>query len=361
MFFATINVLAAEETTVPPTEYQSREVIGTVDGVNIGDEGQVGLWVTGDDGGLYTVDTSISVPEGLQYRVAKGDRVILQLVDNIDGTETAYFSDIVRTRGLWWAFAIFAAVIVLVGLKRGVFALVGFVATVGMLFWFMFPRILAGADPVLVAVIAGVAILAINLFLSHGFTRNAMIALASTSIGVVLAWGIGSLFVSLAKLSGMATDESVFLYWQIGTLHVPAGLLLAGIIIGTVGVLDDVAITQCETVAELKSANGAFTARELFVRAMRVGRHHIASAVNTLVLAYAGASLPLFLIFLASSDVSLWRFLNTEIVAEEIVRTLGGTTALVLIVPLATFVAALAWGRVGVESRAEFEDHEHDG
>lgn len=344
--------------------YGSREVIAVVQSVTLvpTDDGltQYVLVARGEDGVTYDVNTAMSFSEGMHYMISSGDRVILAVIDNLDGSSTAYLSDAVRGKGILWAFIIFAAVTLAVGLRRGLYALIGFALTIGILLWFVFPQVLAGGSPVVIAIIAGIAILAVNLFLSHGFTRNATIAFASTSFGVILAWIIGALFVGISKLSGLSAEEAVFLYWQVGGVTLPEGLLLAGIILGTVGVLDDVAITQCETVAELKAANPAFTSRDLFFRAMRVGRHHIASTVNTLVLAYAGSSLPLFLIFRADDSVSFWRFINTEAVAEEIVRTLAGTTALVLIVPLATVIAAFVWGRTSVEGRAAYVHGEHD-
>lgn len=371
LFFSpAVPVFAQDDGTVGATPiftdggYESRDVVATVLSVSLvhtdDNVRQYTLIAKGDDSKTYTVNTALSFSEGLHYTITPGDRVILSVIDNLDGTATAYLADAVRGKGILWAFIFFAVVTIAVGLRRGVFALIGFAATLGILAWFVFPSILGGAPPVMVAVIAGIVILAVNLFISHGVTRSVMIALASTSVGVVLAWAVGALFVAIAKLSGLSSEESVFLYWQVGGMTAPAGLLLAGIILGTVGVLDDVAITQCETVAELKAANPTFRMRELFFRAMRVGRHHIASTVNTLVLAYAGAALPLFLIFRANETVSFWRFINTEAVAEEIIRTLAGTTALVLIVPLTTFLAALAWGNASVEGRAAYVHGEHD-
>lgn len=345
-------------------EYGSTEVLATVLSVTLAQADdarrQYVLIARGDDGVTYSVNTALSFSEGVHYAITPGDRVILSVIDNLDGTATAYLADAVRDKGIVLAFIFFAVVTVAVGLRRGVYALVGFAATLGILAWFVFPQILGGTHPVVVATVAGVAILAVNLYLSHGITRSTTIALMSTTVGVLLAWGFGALFVSMTKLSGFSAEEAVFLYWQVGGVTAPTGLLLAGIILGTVGVLDDVAITQCETVAELKAANPSFTFRELFSRAMRVGRHHIASTVNTLVLAYAGSALPLFLIFRANVDVSFWRFINTEAVAEEIVRTLAGTTALVLIVPLATFFAAMVWGKASVLDRAAYVHEEHD-
>lgn len=345
--------------------YGSTDVIATVLSVDRSVEMEDGrrqymMTARGDDGEIYSVDTTLSFSEGMHYALSPGNRVILSVVRSPDGGVTAYMADAVRTKGIIWAFVLFAVVTIAVGLKRGVYALGGFALTLGILAWFVFPQILQGANPVVIACVAGVAILAVNLYLSHGFTRNATIALGSTAVGVVLAWLVGAFFVAITKLSGLSDESAVFLYWQVGGVTLPEGLLLAGIILGTVGVLDDVAITQCETVAELKAANPAFPVRELFFRAMRVGRHHIASTVNTLVLAYAGAALPLFLIFRADNSVSFWRFINTEAVAEEIVRTLAGTTALVLIVPLATALAAVVWGRTSTAGRAAYVHGEHN-
>lgn len=315
----------------------------------------------GEDGQRYSVDTLNSFTEGMQFDLDEGDKVILSIINDSFGNQDAYLADVVRTNALVWIAILFAVITVAVGLRRGLLALVGFVATLGILFWFVFPHILAGNDPVTTTAFAAIVILAINLSLSHGLTRNTGVAFAGTAFGVVLAWALSAAFVAFAKLSGLSSEEATFLYWQFGGLTPPSGLLLAGIILGAVGVLDDIAITQCETVAELKSANPNLSRRELFIRAMRIGRHHIASTVNTLVLAYVGSSLPLFLIFLADQSVSFSRFINTEAVAEEVVRTLAGTTALVLTVPLTTFLASWAWSRANKQAVGAFVHHEHDG
>lgn len=355
--------LATSEPEVIPQITSSFEVEAEVTAI-VGDatvEGvrQLRFRAEDDDGTTYDVDTAPSMSEGVRFDLDVGDRVILQVIGNLDGTTTAYLADVVRASKLWWIFGCFAVVTMVVGLRRGFLALVGFAFTIILLFWFVFPRILAGADPVATVALASIVILAVNLFIAHGVTRNTGVAFVSTSFGVVLAWVFSAGYVAFAQLTGLSAEESVFLYWQIGTVRAPVGLLLAGMILGAVGVLDDVAITQCETVAELKAANPRLRRGELFVRAMRVGRHHIASTVNTLVLAYVGSSLPLFLIFMADDAVTFSRFLNTEVIAEEIVRTLAGTTALVLTVPLATGLAAITWGAANASERRDFAHDEH--
>ena len=304
-----------------------RAVVQSVERTYSDDQGrpQAAFTAEGQDGATYRVDTSASLGSGLHYELGVGDRVILERLKSPDGTTTVYFNDVVRTGGLWIIFAAFVVAIVLVGLLRGVLALVGLALTVALLFGFIIPSILAGRDAVLVTVGASLVILAVNMHLTHGWKRQTAAAFASTVAGLLLAWLFGRWFVDLAALSGLTSEESSLLYLE----HLPAtistsGILLAGIILGATGALDDVAIAQSEIVSELREADPSLTKRELFVRAMRVGRHHIASIANTLVLAYAGAALPMFLLFWSTSSLTIGNFLNTEAVSEEIVRTLAG-------------------------------------
>lgn len=287
----------------------------------------------------FQVDTASSYTEGLRYDIDAGDRVILVLLPDGEGGYDAQLSDVVRTRGLLLVFAAFAALTVAVGLARGITSLVGLALTLVILFGLVLPRILAGADPVAATALGGAGILAVNMHLSHGFNRRTFVAFLSTAFALGLAVLFARLFTAWGRLSGLGSEEAVFLSWQMGTGWDARGILLAGVILGAVGVLDDVSVTQTETVAELSRANPTLSPKELFVRAMRVGRHHIASTVNTLTLAYAGASLPLFLLFLKSS-VSYATFANAEVVAEQVVQVLAGTSALVLAVPLSTWMAA---------------------
>lgn len=326
-------------------EVGSRSVRGIVERVNrsYADERgypQAELDVLGNDGTAYHVDTGESASTGLHYDLDSGDRVTLEIVTNPDGTETAYFNDAIRTRGLLLITVLFALVTVGIGLTRGLRALVGLAVTLAILFGVILPSVLAGYDAVLVTVAGSLVILAANMHLTHGWRRETFTAFASTAVGLLLAWAFGAWFVSLSFLSGLSSEESAILYIeQMNAAVDMSGILLAGILLGAVGALDDIAIAQGEVVAELRDANPKLGRKELFVRAMRVGRHHIASITNTLVLAYAGAALPTFLLFFALKSVSIGDFLNTEAVAEEVVRTLAGTAALVLTVPISTWFA----------------------
>lgn len=334
-------IVRAEEITNDNAPF--RAVVESVERTYADDQGrpQASFTAEGDDGATYRIDTIDSLGNGLHYDLGVGDRVALERLVSPDGTQAVYFNDVVRTGGLWVIAVVFALAIVVVGLLRGVMALIGLAVTVALLFGFIVPSILAGKDAVLVTIAASLVILAVNMHLTHGWKRQTAAAFGSTVAGLLLAWLFGKWFVDLAALSGLTSEEGSLLYLE----HLPAtintsGILLAGIILGATGALDDVAIAQSEIVSELREANPSLTKRELFLRAMRVGRHHIASIANTLVLAYAGAALPMFLLFWSTRSLSIGDFLNTEAVAEEVVRTLAGTVALVLTVPISTWLAA---------------------
>jgi uncharacterized membrane protein len=335
--------MAAAPAEFPVTD--SFEVRGTV--VEILDDQEIEgnrqmIFTVETPNDWYTVDTSVSLLEGLRYDINVGDDVFLQLITVDEMVTAVYLVDVVRTGTLIWMLVLFGLVVLAVGRKRGAASLVGLAVTLLVLFGGVLPLILNGAHPVFVTVIGAMIILAVNMHLSHGFNRSTLLAFASTVIGLILAWFFAELFVQWGDLSGLANEEAILLFFKSESIDWPAGILLAGIILGATGVLDDIAITQSETVQELQAANPKLTRKELFERAMRIGRHHIASTINTLVLAYVGVALPLFLLFMYTEGIDAWRFLNEEPVAEEIVRTLAGTLALILTVPISTWLATMA-------------------
>jgi uncharacterized membrane protein len=323
-------------------DMQSRDVEATVDRI-VSDrtvEGNRQMVFEAVDGlGVrYTVDTSESYVEGLRFDIRPGDRVSLVLLPDGEGGYDAQLADVIRTGRLLVIGIVFSVLTVAIGLWRGASALVGLFLTLGVLFGAMLPAILHGRDPLLVTVLGCVVILAVNMHLSHGFRRSTFMAFLATVGGLVVAIVVSKCVLVFSRLSGLASDEAVFLFWQHEPAISPGSLLLSGFILGTVGVLDDIAIAQSEAVRELRVANPKLGRRDLFAAAMRLGRHHIASTVNTLAFAYAGAALPLFLLFM-SSAVSWKAFMNTELIAEELVRTAAGTLSLLLTVPIATWFA----------------------
>ena len=197
---------------------------------------------------------------------------------------------------------------------------------------------LDGNDPLLVAVVAASTIAFVSLYLTHGFTPTTTVALAGTLAALALTLGLSWAFFELAQFTGLASEEAFTLPFISEELSV-SSLLLGGAIVGVLGALDDVTVTQVATVAELRYRSPDLPRRELVTSGIRVGRDHIASTVNTLLLAYAGASMPLLLLF-AVSDQSLAMVANSEIIAIEIVRTLCGSIGLVAAVPLTTALAS---------------------
>ncbi|MBK3527333.1 MULTISPECIES: YibE/F family protein [Streptomyces] len=234
---------------------------------------------------------------------------------------------------------IFAVAVVLVGRLRGVMALVALAVSFLVLTLFILPAILEGSNPLLVAVVGSSAIMLIALYLCHGLSARTSVAVLGTLISLALIGVLGSLFIGWAALTGNTDDNTGLIHGLYPSIDM-SGLLLAGVIIGSLGVLDDVTVTQTSAVWELHEANPSMGWRGLYRAGIRIGRDHIASVVNTLVLAYAGAALPLLLLF-SIAQSSVGTVANSELVAEEIVRTLVGSIGLVASVPVTTALAAL--------------------
>lgn len=267
-----------------------------------------------------------------------GDAVV---VGYEPSTAFYFYADRDRGNSLLWLTLLFVAVVIALGRWRGVSALAAMAVTVLVLVWFVAPSVLDGNDPVWVAVVAGSAIAFVGLYLTHGFNPTTTVALAGTLASLLLTLVIAALFFDVANFSGLATEEGLTLP-LVADINL-SSLLLGGAVIGTLGALDDVTVTQVATVAELHHRNERLTVAELITSGIRVGREHIASTVNTLLLAYAGASMPLLLVF-AASDQPLGVVANSEVVAVEIVRTLCGSIGLVAAVPVTTIMAAVLVG-----------------
>lgn len=234
---------------------------------------------------------------------------------------------------------VFALAVVVVGRMRGVMALIALAVSFLVLNLFILPAVLQGSNPLLVAVVGSSAIMLIALYMCHGLSARTSVAVLGTLISLVLIGILGSLFIGWAALTGNTDDNTGLIHGLYPSIDM-SGLLLAGVIIGSLGVLDDVTVTQTSAVWELHEANPAMGWRGLYRAGIRIGRDHIASVVNTLVLAYAGAALPLLLLF-SIAQSSVGTVATSELVAEEIVRTLVGSIGLVASVPVTTALAAL--------------------
>ncbi|MBM3256988.1 MAG: YibE/F family protein [Candidatus Liptonbacteria bacterium] len=303
-----------------------------------------------DKGQTITVsDRLVSSSTTNSYlKLVPGEKVLLgkDTLESFPGAPY-YITDRFRLPMLLFVILVFVAVAVLFGRIRGLTSILGLGISIGVLGWYVIPQILAGADPLTTCVIGAAVIAVASLYLAHGFNKRTTIAVCGTMITLVISSLLAIFFVSGARLIGLATDESFYLEVGKNIALNLRGILLGGIIIGALGVLDDVTIGQSAAVHELKEANQSLDVKELYRRGMSIGREHIASLINTLFLAYAGVALPVILYLVAfQSQVPLWLTINGEPIAEEIVRTAVGSIGIILAVPITTLLAAYYYGKV---------------
>jgi uncharacterized membrane protein len=283
-----------------------------------------------------------------------GDQVLVEHTRTVEGADLFVITDFVRTAPLLWLTLLFVAATLLLSGWQGVRSLVGMAISLAVIIGFIVPQILAGRDPVFVAILGSVVMMGISLYLVYGWQGKTHVAVAGLFVSLVLTGALAVLFVRWTRLSGFGAEEAGFLQLA-GVQLNTQGLLLAGIIIGTLGALDDIAIGQSSSIFELSKANPSLGWRVLFQHGMAIGRDHIAAMVNTLLLAYVGAALPLVLMFSVFPE-SLGVSLNREIITEEIVRTLVGSLGLLAGVPLTSLIAALAaQRRAGQQADGEYE------
>ncbi|MEX2054908.1 MAG: YibE/F family protein [Candidatus Andersenbacteria bacterium] len=289
-----------------------------------------------------------------------GEKVVVIAPGSAD-PGTYYIFEKYRLPSLGIIAIFFIALTVLLGRLRGAASLLGLAVSILVLAKYVVPQIMAGRNPLLVSFIGAVVIATLSIYLAHGFKRRTTVALISTLISIVIAMVLAVVFVKITRLLGIGSEEATYLQFaNIQNINLQ-GLLLGGIIIGALGVLDDITTAQAAAVDEISRANPRLTAPQLFQRGLSVGREHITSLVNTLVLAYAGASFPALLLF-TTYQRPLWVVLNTEVIAEEVVRTLVGSSALIFAVPITTLLAAYGLRRHhSGEVTTTVESHHHHG
>lgn len=272
-------------------------------------------------------------------RFAVDDEVVLSYGggDPTDGS-SYLLVDFQRDVPLVLLAALFAAAVLLLGRWQGLKALAALGLSFAVLLFFVLPAIIAGESPLLVAVFGAGVIMFVVLYLTHGLSARTSTAVLGTMVSLALIGVLGALWSAFAKLTGLDEDTSQ-LVGTLGHAIDTRGLLLAGVVIGALGVLDDVTVTQTSAVWELRAANPNLSRRQLYTSALRIGRDHVASAVNTLVMAYAGAALPV-LLYSSISDVGIANILTSQTIAQEIVRTLVGSIGLIAAVPVTTALAA---------------------
>ncbi len=270
----------------------------------------------------------------------EGQKFYMNYLRTINGDEIYSVRDIDRRATLLWLTVFFAAVVLFFGKWQGLRSLLSLAGSFLVIIFILIPLLMKGFNPIVVSILIGALILGVAIFFTHGFNMRSVVAFLGTVISICLTGILAYFSIKILNLSGFFSDETVYLNFGTKGLLDFEGLLLGGIIIGVLGVLDDVAITQVAVVSEIKKTAEKISAKELYKKALNVGHEHISALVNTIVLAYTGVSLPLLLWF-SQSDSSFGKIINNEIFATEIARTIVGSIGLILTVPITTFLAVV--------------------
>ncbi len=282
-------------------------------------------------------DKYISNPK---YKV--GDRLLVS-VTKLQGKRIASVIERDRTLPYIILIALFVAIVIAVGRIQGAISIVAMAVSFLLLTVVTIPQIIEGVDPIVVSLLTALVIVPLTFYLSHGFTQKTSLAVVATLIALVITGVLSALFTHITILTGYASDEAAAVTFRFGDMLKLSNLLIAGMIISSMGILDDVTISQIGIVYSLSKAKPNMRTHQLFTEAMKLGRDHIASLVNTLVLVYVGAALPMFLL-IYKSDAPLWVVIQREAIAEEVVRTLVSSIGIILAVPIAT-IFGIRWGR----------------
>lgn len=315
---------------------------------------------SGPDEGLRTafdLGPGFAIGEGDTVRVSATDLPPDATVGGLPVDRYA-FADFERRSPLLLLTLLFAGLVILTGRFRGARALLGLAISLLVVVFFVAPAILDGSSPPAVAAIGALAIMLITIPLIHGLGPKAVAALLGTTVALALTILLAELATDMAHITGFSSEEAGFLSAVGGEAISIKGLLVAGIVIAALGVLDDLTVSQASTVMALRAANPGLSAAQLFRRGMAVGHDHIVAVVNTLVLAYAGASLPVLLVF-SLADTSLGDAINSEVVASEVVATLVGSIGLIAAAPITTGLAAVLAARTAPDVAGAGDHHGH--
>lgn len=270
---------------------------------------------------------------------APGNEIFVLIGTNLEGMLTAHYVDYVRTKSLLTLFAVFVIATILLGRWKGVSSLLALAFTMLVIIGYIVPHILAGEDPLRVSLIGCTIMLGTTLYVTYGWNLKTHASVISMVLALLLTGILSILFVSLTRLTGSGQEATLFLIQFSQASINLRGLLLGGMVIGGLGVLDDLVSSQSSAVFEIHSANPSLSFRAIYEKSMRIGRDHVAATVNTLVLAYTGASLPLLLLFTLGRG-NYGFLLNAGFVAEEVVRMLVGSLGLIAAVPITSLIAS---------------------
>jgi len=298
------------------------------------DGAEPGKIISMTNGGMVNITVS--------QKVAKGDTVILSKITNSGPEEKYFIADKYRLDTLPFLLIAFCILISLIAGKKGIGSLLGLIISLLVIFIWIVPNILHGRDPLFISITGSLVILFVTTYLAHGVSKQTTVALICTFFSLMVTAFLSIFMVNLTRLSGLGSEDAYSLQLGPATAGINLqGLLLGGIIIGTLGALNDITTTQSATIFEMAKDDARIKFSKLIKKGFLIGREHIVSLVNTLVLAYAGASLVVLIFFILNpAKHPYWVILNSETIFDEIVRTISGSVGLILAVPLVTVLAA---------------------
>lgn len=302
-----------------------------------------------EKGKSITVDYAMDAQSAKVQRVDIGDTVVVKKTA-VEKREPVYtITDKYRLPTVSYLLVVFFIIVFLASGKKGIGAILGMIVSLFILLQFTVPSLLQGQNPVTTIILSSSVILVVTIFLAHGFSKQTIVAFFATALTLLITIFLATVSVSLGKLTGLGNEDLYMLQFGLKQINVQ-GLLLGSMIIGTLGILDDITTAQSATIFTLVETNKNLPIKTVISKGTRIGKEHIASLVNTLILVYAGASLGLFMLFVLNpTHQPYWVILNSEIIIEEVIRTLVGSVSLILAVPITTIIAAYVATRVNRE------------
>jgi uncharacterized membrane protein len=288
-----------------------------------------------------TVTIEMSGDSKTSQKLNQGDTVVVDSKQYLKGGTEYSIYEPYRLNYLFLVLIAFMLLIGFVGGKKGIGAIIGLGVSLAIISLWIIPQILHGQDPLQTCLIGAFAILVFTTYIAHGISLKTTVAIIGTTLAFLFAAWLATTLVSLMQATGLGSEDVYNL--QIGSNSPinPQGLLLGGILIATLGALNDITTTQSMTIFTLVKENPKQKLSELFGKGMEIGKEHIASLINTLILAFAGSSLAVLIFFeLNPLHLPVWVILNNESTMEEIIKSIVGSSALILAVPITSLIAA---------------------
>lgn len=348
LLFGLISPCLALETPDLPSEVGKVEKVtyeDVADGLqnenNVKQKVQVKVLTGQFKGTVQTLDNMLTGNPAYDISLNKGDKVVLHLeaknteVNSVDDVDF-FIADVKRDYSLEAFAALFMVLLVVIGRKKGVFSLVSIIATISLMFFVLVPLILHGVNPVVSAVVVGILSTIITIYLVGGFNSKSSSAILGTAMSLIFAGGMSLAAIWMARLTGFAGEESMFLYSTRPDLSFK-GILAASMIIAALGALMDTGVSIASSVNEIYETDKKLTVNQLFKSGMNIGKDIIGTMSNTLILVYLGSALPLVLL---SNNIDLQKFFNLNQVATEILSALIGSISILACVPLTAIIAA---------------------